>query len=285
MEIKGTVLRGFHKSPETSLRVGSFVRVVVDERLNHRYVVVRFGGHRHLARFSGSEPGNLFIAQVQKTKPRIELRFVKNLTGKERTLNPRVFTRISEGEKSFIHRLFDTDNSFKDLSVPVKGDKREIRNSLRRSIASRSIAGLGTRSSTIREGTLTEYLILETLHNFVNPDSLYFLLPVYDGRKHHAAELKLAGNREGRGDGFFLNVHLENEEKIAFLVYVDFDIINCTLSTNNPEIETALKSKAAVLINGLKSLKYDREVTVRFVPYREEDFTQYSSLKKIDVKM
>ena len=89
MEVKGTVLRGFQKNPETRLRVGSFVRVQVDERLNHRYVVVRFGGHRHLARFSGSEPGNLFIAQVQKTKPRLELRFLRNLTGKERTLNPR----------------------------------------------------------------------------------------------------------------------------------------------------------------------------------------------------
>jgi hypothetical protein len=285
MEVKGTVLSGFRKGPETRLSVGSLVRVQVNERLNQRYVLVSFGGHRHLARFSGSIPGNLFIAQVQKLRPRIELRIVKDLGGKARKLNPRVFAEIQHEKKSFIHRLFDTDNFFKALSVPVKEDRREIKESLRRSLARRGLANRGVGPSLTDKGPLTEYLILEALHNFFNPDSLYFMLPIYDGLEHRAAELKLAGNREGRGDGFFLNIHLEDDERITFLVYIDFDVINCTLSTNNPEIERTLKKKAGMLINGLKSLKYDREVVVRFAPYREEDFTQFSSLKKIDVKM
>jgi hypothetical protein len=290
MEVKGTVLSGLHKSPETRLNIGSLVRVQVNERLNHRYVLVSFGGRRHLARLSGTLPGNLFIAQVQKLKPRIELRLVKNLGRQERQLNPRIFDELKQGKKSFIHRLFGTDNFLKALSVPVKEDRRTIRESLRRSIARRNLVirdltSRGVGQSLAGEGPMTEHLILEALHNFFNPDSLFFMLPIYDGQKHRAAELKIAGNREGRGDGFFLKIHLEDEERITFLVYIDFDVINCTLSTNNPDIEKILKTKAGILISGLKSLKYDREVVVRFTPYREEDFTQFSSLKKIDVKM
>jgi len=280
MEIKGTALSGVRGKSSGELGIGSLVRVRVLERLDNRHLLISLRGIRHLARHLGPIPTKLFIAQVQRLKPRIELRFIKDLTKEEQPTNSRLLSELQGGKKSFIHRLFDTDNFLKALSVLVKGDRREIRRSFQRSIVNRGIG-----PSLRGKGDITGYLVLESLHNFLNPDSFYFLLPLQIGRRNSAAELKLACNREGMGDGFFLNIHLDGERRVAFLVFVDYDVINCTLSTNSQEIEKILKQNIDMLIRGLRSLKYDRKVLVNFTPYREEDFSHFNFLKTIDVKM
>jgi hypothetical protein len=237
-------------------------------------------GDQLVARVSGSLPSDLFVARVQKLKPRLELRILRDLASGGHRFTGQAPTHAVGGKNSFIQHLFDTDNLCKALSVVVRGDRREVRSSLKK-----SIEGRGRMLDTPGRDALTEYVVLESLHNFMSSDSFYFLLPLVLGRRQHAAELKLAGYGENAGGGIFLNIHLDDRERIAFLVFVDFDVINCTLSTNNREIEEKLRQNIGLLVNGLKSLKYDRKVSLRFMPYDEETFYRFGSLKKIDMKM
>jgi hypothetical protein len=254
--------------------------VKVVGKLNSRHVLINLRGNRLTARLSGSLPSELFVARVQKLKPRLELRVLRDLGSKDQKSYTQVLTKAVRGKNSFIQHLFDTDNLFKALSVLVKGDRREIKNSLQQSVEGRR----KILSMKSKQG-LNEYVVLESLHNFMSSDSFYFLLPLVIGRRHLGAELEMTGSRENIGGGLFLNIHLDDTERIAFLVIIDFEVINCTLSTNNREIEGKLRQNIGLLENGLKSLKYDRGVNLRFVPYSEETFGGFGSLKKIDVKM
>jgi hypothetical protein len=82
-----------------------------------------------------------------------------------------------------------------------------------------------------------------------------------------------------------LTVSLENERKIAFLVYIDYELINCTISSNSMEIETRMRSNVKTLLQNLRGLKFDREVKVGFVGYDEEGLSKLGNMKKIDIRL
>ncbi len=280
MEIKGTTLNETLGNHSDAPRIGSMLRVRVLKRINARHVLVHFNGKDHFARIAGSLPTDLFIAQVQKLRPYLQLRFIRDLVRKNQPLNNEVLSKILTGKKSVIQKLFTSDNLGEALSVLVKEDRREIRASLQRSISQRSIV-----PSLNRAKGVTEYLLLESLHNFMSSDSFYILLPLIVGRRRHMAELRLVENRENAGHGIFLNIEVDSETSIAFAVYLDYEAIHCTLSTNSPVIEGVVRDNIHMLSGGLRSLKYNREVHIRFVPYNQYDHSFPGSLKKIDVKM
>jgi hypothetical protein len=280
MEIKGTSLNGVRGKPSETPRIGNLLRIKVLKKINARHVLVRFHGKNHFARIARSIPTDLFIAQVQRLKPQLQLKFVRDLARTDQPLNKEVLSGILAGKKPLIQKLFTSDNFGEALSIFVKEDRREIKTSLKRSISRRNIV-----SSLSRTREEIQYLLLENLHNFMSSDSFFLLLPLLVGRRRFMAELRFIGNRENAGNGILLNIQLDDETRISFLVYIDFDSIQCTLSTNSIEIERVLRENIHILQNGLKSLKYDRRVKVRFVPYSEDDGNLLGSLKKIDVEM
>jgi hypothetical protein len=280
MEIKGTTLNETLGNHPGAPRIGSMLRVRVLKRINARHVLVHFNRKNHLARITGSIPSDFFIAQVQKLGPRLQLRFIRDLVGKNQPLNNKVLSKILNGKKSFIQKLFTSDNLGEALSVLVKEDRREIRASLQRSISQRNIV-----PSLNRAKGVTEYLLLESLHNFMSSESFYILLPLIVERRRYMAELRMVGNRENAGHGISFNIEVDSETSIAFVVYLDYETIHCTLSTNNPVIEGVLRDNIHMLSGGLRSLKYTREVHIRFVPYNQCDHSFPGSFKKIDVKM
>jgi hypothetical protein len=280
MEIKGITLRKTPGSTSEAPTTGSMLRVKVLKRLNSRNLLVHFNGKNHHARIAGSLPSNLFIARVQKTKPHLQLRFLRDLQKKDHPLNREVLSKIISGKKPLIQKLFTSDNLGEALSVHVKEDRRETGTAFRRSISQRRV--VPSLSGT--KGVM-EYLLVESLQNFMSSDSLYFLLPLIVGKRRHMAELRLVGNRENANHGIFLNIEVDSETTIACTVYLDYETIQCTLSTNNPEIEEVLKEKMHLLSSGLKSLKYNRNVHIRLIPYGRYEEVYPGILKKIDVKM
>jgi hypothetical protein len=281
MEIRETTLTETQRDtgPGT-LKKGSYVRVRVLKKLTNRNILVEFKGSRHLARITGSFTSKLFIAQVQKLSPRLELKFIKDLQQKSRTFNTRFIEQILHAKKPFIQKLFESDNFSKALSVPVQVDKKRNKSSLQQSISRQNSFGLSGGKKEI-----AEFYLLQNIHNLINSDSFYFLLPLRVGDRNWPCELKLFGGKESQNHGFLLKIHLENERKIAFLVFIDYEIINCSLSTNSKAIEDELKLRVNELINGLKSLKYDRTIQIRFVPYANGNLENLQFLKKIDVEM
>jgi len=241
---------------------------------------VHFNGKNHHARIAGSLPSNLFIAQVLKTRPQLQLKFLRDLQRKNQPLNKEVLLKILTGKKPLIQKLFTSDNLGEALSVHVKEDRRETRAAFMRSISQRHVVQSLSGTKGVKE-----YLLLESLQNFMSSDSFYFLLPLIVGQRRHMAELRLIGNRENAGHGIFLNIEVDGETTIACAVYLDYEVIQCTLSTNSPEIEGVLKNNIHLLSSGLKSLKYNRKVHIRLIPYNQYDQTIPGSLKKIDVKM
>ena len=158
MEIKGTALNGVRGKSSETPRIGNLLRVKVLKKLNSRHVLVHFNGKNHFARIAGSFPTDLFIAQVEKLKPHLQLKFVRDLVRADQPLNKEALSGILTGKKSFIQKLFTSDNLGEALSVLVKEDRREIRASLQRSISQRSIV-----PSLNRAKGVTEYLLLESL--------------------------------------------------------------------------------------------------------------------------
>jgi hypothetical protein len=281
MEIRETTLTKIQRDTGTStLKRGSYIRVRVLKKLPNKNILVEFKGSRHLARITGSFTSKLFIARVQKLTPRLELKFIKDLEQKNKTFNTRFIEQILHAKKPFIQKLFESDNFLKALSVPVKVDKKLNKTSLQESISRQNIFKL-----TGAKKEIAEFYLLQNIHNLINADSFYFLLPLRVGDRNWPCELKLFGGKESQNHGFLLKIHLENERKIAFLVFIDYELINCSLSTNSRVLEDELKLRVNELINGLKSLKYDRTIQIRFVPYTNESFEHLEFLKKIDVEM
>jgi hypothetical protein len=261
-------------------QIGSMLRVKVLKQLNPRLLLVHFRGKNHHARVAGSLHSDLFIAQVQKTRPKLQLRLIRDLQKKDQALGREVLSKILAGKKPLIQKLFSSDNLGEALSVHVKEDRRETGAAFRRSISQRHVV-----SSLSGTKEVKEYLLLESLHNFMSSDSFYFILPLIVGQRQHMSELRLVGNKESTSHGVFLNIEVDSETTISCTVYIDYETIQCNLSTNSAEIEEVLKENMHLLESGLRSLQYNRKVHVRLLPYGEYDGTSPASLKKIDVKM
>jgi len=281
MEIEKAALTDIqHNTVSKVLKEGDFLRVRVLKSLKYHNYLVEFKGNTHLARLKGFLTSRLFIAKVLKLSPKIELQFVKDLENGASSINHRVLEKLLLGKKPFIQKMIVSDNFFEGLSIFIQKDKKDIKASLRKSVAKQTVLGLATNNREV-----VEYFILQNIYNLFNFQSSYILLPVLLGRKKSFCELKVIGDRDSQGTGFILNVHLENERKIIFIVFIDYELISCSLSTNDAYIEGELEKGITLLAGSLKSLYYDRKIDIRIVPYNEKGFQNLHSIKKIDIKM
>jgi hypothetical protein len=208
------------------------------------------------------------------------LKFLRDLAKKRQPLNRDSVSRILAGKKQLIQKLFNSDNLGEALSVHVKEDRRETGAAFRRSISNRHVIASLSGTKEVRE-----YLLLESLQNFMSSDSFYFLLPLIVGQRRHMAEMRLTTNRENASHGVFLAIEVDSETTIACAVFLDYETIQCTLSTNDAGVEGILRDNMHLLASGFKSLQYNRKVHIRIVPFGEYEKTLPMSLKKIDVKM
>jgi hypothetical protein len=280
MEVRGITPNKVPEGTAEAPKIGSMLRVKVLKRLDPRHLLVHFNGKNHHARIAGLLPSDLFIAQVQKIKPHLQLKFLRDLAKKHQPMNRENITRILDGKKQLIQKMFNTDNFDEALSVHVKEDRRETGAAFRRSISNRHVLASLNGTKEVRE-----YLLLESLQNFISSDSFYFLLPLIVGQRRHMAEMKLIGNRENDSHGVFLTIEVDSETTIVCAVFLDYETIQCTLSTNSPEIEGVLKEKMHLLVSGFKSLQYNRKVHIRLLPYGQCEQILPATLKQIDVKM
>jgi hypothetical protein len=281
MEVKKPALKGIQGATLTdTLRIGSMVRVKLVKRLSGRHVLVNFRGENHVARLNGSFNSSLFIARVQKLTPRLELAYIKDISQFNKELPFNFISKNLAEEKSFIHNLFSSDNFFRALCVSVRAGRKSVKASVQQSIARRALNKHMNRGNGMRD-----FLIMENMQNLFSADSLYFLLPLIFDQRRRMSELKVVGSRESQYRGVALNIHIDDKKRISFIIVMDYAFLNCTVSANDNEIEAELRNRIGLLESGLKSLKYDRKVKIQFSPYREHEFNQFGSVKKIDVMM
>jgi len=276
MEIKKTDLAGVQKLSQ-ELKPGNLLRVRVIRRIDPHNFIVEFRGSSHHARFVGLPQSRLFIAQIKKLFPKLELKFVSDLEKGEFFKEDDGFARLLMTKKSFIQKMISSDNFFKRAAVLITKEKRHIKDSLRN-----AINRLHNYRFLTRFGDVAEFYTLQNLSNMFSIQSFYLLLPIILRRKKSYAELRITGDREGGGNGFILTVDLGDERKIVFTGLIDYEIIHCSVSTNSTEVRNEIEMHMDSLITGLKLLCYNKKVTVQLVPFNPGGPGIY---KRIDIKM
>jgi hypothetical protein len=288
MEVSESVAKsvahtGIQKGDTSKLKIGSLVRVRVIRKVGSRTYLVEFKGRSRVALLNGNIQGKLFIAKVMKLSPRIALRYVRELDAGKNAVIRDLNTMLESAKKSFIQKIITTDNLFENLLVPLQKDKKGIKESLQESIRNQDIFRLLGKESGIKE--IIKYYILQNINNFLNYYSSIFLFPLKIGEKYHPCDLKVLTSEGGTQSSFLLTLFLDNGTKIVFLVFIDYEIINCTIATNSKDVEKRIRSQLDGLIKNLRALKFDRDIKVRFVPYEETGFENTCIMKKIDIKM
>jgi hypothetical protein len=272
---------GIHK---TAVKQGDLLRVRVLGRVRGSSYLVEFKGETRTARLEGRIPGPLFIARVLKLKPQMILQHVKTFrdTGDAASLS--AYRELMTQKKSFIQKLIATDNFLEKLVVPVRHKKELIRESLRDAVRNQNIYRMLEKSGIVSKEVIT-YYCLQQMHNLLNYSALTLLFSLRIKDRSYPCDLAISRTEDGSENSFLLTISLENGRKIVFLVFTDYKAIHCTISTNSEELETQMKEDVVKLVDGLKRLRFDKEVTVRFSRYEDTDFSKQDNLKKIDIRL
>jgi len=277
MEIERAALTEIVKGGGTGkLKPGGFLRVEVLKSLGGKSFLVEFKGNRHVAFFDGSPSGRLFIARVRKVSPKIELQFIRAL---DKGPPSNFKLEKTEIQKSFIQKLLTTDNFFEKLIVYLGSNKRNIIRSLKKSIGGRKLLNMKPSRD------LSEFLILQGLQNLADAHTYNALLPLQIGPDRYPGELKVLGGPESPSRGVILKIHLKSERKIIFLVFMDYESIHCSIATNSEGVRSRIYENRKLLLSGLQSIYYNREIKISFIPWEDKDFQDFGSIKKIDVKL
>jgi hypothetical protein len=266
-------------SKETKpLREGDVVRVKVLSDAGGDVFLVDVRGKLLSARLSGGISSSLFIARVVKTAPLIELKFIRSLERGASPFDKEALAEILQKKKTAVRRLpvsgdFTVEEA-KDGAVGIKE-------------ALKRIVGNLNPSNAINEAQrqISEFFVLQSLMNLVSPDSLIFLFPFMFGRKKVFCDLQLFGGRDAEHSAVYLSLLLENDRKIGFLVFLDHELVKCTVAADDESIERLLKENAGTLLKNLKTVGRNRAVNVSFVPYGEHLLFASRMVKKIDVRM
>ena len=267
-----------------AVKPGSLVRVRVLKQIKGSSHLVEFRGNTHLARLEGRIPSRLFIARVVRLDPKMVLKYIRTFETGTNTRGMMGSRTVPVPKKSFIQDLITTDNFFEKLLVPLQKSKKGIKESLHRAVRNQNIFRLLGKHGTISKEIIT-YYCLQNIYNLLNYDTSALWFPLMIGEKYSPCDLRVFRAEGGHENSFLLTVSLENERKIAFLVFIDYEIINCTISTNSSEIEGRVRSNIRTLIQNLKGMKLNREVKVRITRYDESDLLKLGNMKKIDIRL
>jgi hypothetical protein len=180
--------------------------------------------------------------------------------------------------------LITSDNFFVNLYISIEKNKNNNKKSVHKSVKNQNIWHiLNKKGLTVNKAV--EYYILQNLYNMMNEKENIFLFPFRVDDNNYLCDLAVYEEKNGMDNSFFLSIALDEERKITFLVYMDYEAVICHVSTNDQKIKLILQSNAESLMNRLKSVNYTKKVEVLFVPFSEGVFNSANSFKKIDIKM
>ena len=287
MEIeKPEIARSLHADAKGHSRLldGQLIRVRVIKALARGYSQVEIRGRVVSARLSGKIPSSLFIARVMKTDPQIELKFIRSLKNGERTPTQNSIDSLLYRKKQFIQNLFTTDNFFGKLLVFVNKNKKRLKENIRNVIKNQNINTILRKNADVSK-EVREYFILQNLYNYFSEDTSAFLFPFIIDERWHLCDGKILRGKDASELSLFLSISLESGDTIHFFVFMNFDVIVCTISADNAGLEKRLRNEAKILSQRLKSQDFRRNVEIHFAPYRERDYENIKKIKKIDIRM
>jgi len=285
MEIEQTARSTKHTGTQKpAVKPGDLLRVRVLKHVRGSSYLVEFKGETRTASLQGRIQSSLFIARVLKLKPRMILQHVKTFGNRAGAESLPSYRALLARKKSFIHNLIATDNFHDKLGVPVQHKKELIRESLRDAVRNQNIYRILQKSGVVSREIVT-YYCLQQMQNLLNYSAAALLFSLKIRDRSCPCDLAVSRTDDGSDSSFLLTISLDNERKIAFLVFTDYEVIHCTISTNSTKLETQMKKEVDKLVGSLKHLRFDRKVTVRFSRYEDAGFPGPDNLKKIDIRL
>jgi len=285
MEIeKSEITNSLNTRDSGNVKIGNYIRVKVLNSLGKGRFLVEFKGKGYSASWKGNITSKLFIAKVIKIAPQLELKFIKGLDNKKPFFNSGVLDTLLNIKKSFIQNLITSDNFFINLSVLFQKDKKGMRENIQTSINKQNILNVINKNAAILN-EVKEYYVLQNIYNYINPNSYIFYFPFKIYQKNYFCDLRLFGGKESLNNSLFLSISLDNERKLWFFVFIDYEVIVCTVSANDMHLERRLKLHINALVKNLQNLNYNRKVEIHFAPYSEQDYLKLNMIKKINIKM
>jgi hypothetical protein len=264
---------------------GRLVRVRVISTLGKGRSLVEFNGKVHHARLSENIQHRFFIAQVMRVNPSVVLKFISGLDGKRSAANRGNLLRLLNAQKPFIDKLIATDKFLESQSVVILPDEhRATKESLKKTIKKQGSArNIPKRSTT--DGNIYKYFVLQSILNYIDPETFLFCFPLKFGTKYGIGDLKLFHGRKNGESGIFLLIQLDEMSRIVFLISVSYESLVCAIGTNDEQMEYLLKSRIKELASELAEVYPGREIAVHMVDFDEQDFDRFRLLKRIDIKL
>ena len=282
MEVEKTEIAKQRNAGE--LREGDVVRVRVIGKSGKDRFLVDIRGRVFTARLSGMIGSSLFIARVARASPRIDLKFLRSLEKSGSPIKLDQLEELLQVKKEVIQKLYVTDTMFvaRVLSQPIHATA--IRKALQRGIRDQNIRHFMNGKKPL-SSKVTEYYLLQNLANLIRSNTFSFLFPLTLERRRFICDLQLFGGRDVENRAIYLSLSFEDGRTMGFLVFLDHELIKCTVSSNDSGIESALRHHAGRLVENLRSTGYNRNVFVDFVPFTEHRLFSSTMMKKIDIKM
>jgi len=269
-----------------NIKEGSYIRVQVIKQLDHNHYLIEVKGKTYTAFLKGKLLSTLFIAEVLRNEAKLKIKYIKRLSYRSNSQQVNL-EKLLHQKKSTFPKSITSDNFCINNGVELNDAKRNIRHGIRKSIQRFNSSNFLSKDISI-SCELKEYLVLQSLYNIYHCSSYIFLFPFIAGEKVFLGEVKQTRSPEEGGLTFLMVIHLDDDKKIGFLVYMDHEVIKCTAITNDQDWALKILGGLNELEKGLESLGYNRKVEVDMVEdnnFYENYFEKQHNLKKIDIKM
>ncbi len=273
----------------TDIKTGSLVKVKNVKTLDKTHSLIQIGGKRFIAFLRGKINSDYYIARVLKTTPTLELKFIKGLVIKEKLQNIRNY--FFAQKKEFIQNLIDSDNFLVDdfIKMSKNGENfiDRIKDYFRLSqISKKSLDNPYFLNELLKgKGKIIEYFIQQSIYNFYQDERISLILPLLLNNERIIGDFEIVKNDSNNSNIFVLNIFLTSNKRIIFLIYLDYEAVSCSVSTNEAKIKDKIINNLERLKLAFKRITGRSSVDINFVPYNYLGKVIENGIKTIDVRM
>ena len=237
-----------------------------------------------MASIRGKFPQTKFIGEVLKLNPRIVVKYIRGI--EHYNVSNASIVRYLEAKKSIIRNLFKTDNLFVSISKKELVNRESFKTKIKEGLKKTSISFL-LKSNDLKkiDRDVIDYVMLQKIHHFINDEIVHLLIPLrVDERKSLIRGAILRDEEDGVS--IFVDINFDGDEyKTGILLRIDLLNLVCTIYTEDYKLYGNLKKTKKYLESAIRSIKYDRKVSVEV----KNDYSELNeigkNIKRIDLKM
>ena len=298
---------------DSIVKKGELIVARIVGRTGPKSLVVKIKGKNYNALIKENIDGDIFLAKVIKTSPRLVLKFIKNLGRSEVKFN--ISNNFFNFKKEFIQKLIITDNFVVDdffnsdfLNIndtKLLDSGKDFVSLIKRYLSNwyapilKKLTFNQVKGSNFQK-LYHKFLVFQSLYNIYNLEQLSFLIPLRIGDRKFLLSLMVQNRKNDLSQSVLVKIYIGKgtigkdavkEEStgegtnILLLIYLDQGTVSCSLSSNNAALTGIIEKKADELLNRLSSKISGKKLEINVVPYNYLDTIDERNFKTIDINM